>query len=124
MDESETFVWTFPLFILAGNFLTDASGNPTFHADTYYVAPKADGKHHLAIFTDADLAQTYIERCNPALGLKALACNPGEMLRLLKLAGDRWPGFLIDPSPVGRPSRAAPFSVLIGAIEQHFGIQD
>jgi hypothetical protein len=43
--ESEIFIWTFPLFILAGNFSVDASGNPSFHKDTYYVAPKADGEH-------------------------------------------------------------------------------
>ena len=121
--ESEGFVWTFPLYILAGNFSVDDSGNPTFHEDTFYVAPKADREHHLAIFTDADLAHDYIERCNPALNLQAVACSPGEMLRVLKLAADRWPGFLIDPSPQGRASRAAPFSNLIDAIEQHFGIQ-
>jgi hypothetical protein len=109
---------------LAGNFSTDGSGILTFHADTYYVAPKADGEHHLAIFTDADLAQTYVDHCNPVLNLQAVACSPGEMLRLLKLAGDRWPGFLIDPNPVGRPSRSAPFSTLIDAIERHFKIPD
>src|SRR5882757_3888836 len=103
--ETEAFVWTFPLYIVAGNLDIDASGNPSFRNDTFYVAPKADGEHHLAIFTDADLAQDYIERCNPALNLQAVACSPGEMLRLLKLAGNTWPGFLIDPSPDGRPSR-------------------
>src|SRR4051794_16352095 len=103
--ESDVFVWTFPLFILAGNSSVDANSNPSFHTDTYYVAPKADGEHHLAIFTDADLAQDYLEHCNPALKLRAFGCSPGEMLRVLKLAAGRWRGFLIDPSPLGRPSR-------------------
>jgi hypothetical protein len=125
MDEpdADVFVWTFPLFILAGNFEVGANG-PRFHGGTYYVAPMADGERHLAIFTDADLAQDYIEHSNPALNLQAVGCNPGEMLRLLKLVPDRWSGFLIAPRPQGPPYRAAPFSNLIDAIEQHFGIKD
>ena len=121
--ESDSFIWTFPLFIVAGNFSVDSLGNPIFRDDTYYLAPKADGVHHLAIFTDADLAQTYIEVCNPALNLQAVACSPAVILRVALLGTKHWPGFLIDPSPKGRPSLAAPFLTLIDAIEQHFGIK-
>jgi hypothetical protein len=68
MDQSDSagFIWTFPLFIVAGNFSLDASGNPIFRDDSYYLAPKADRVHQLAVFTDADLAQTYIEVSDPA----------------------------------------------------------
>src|SRR5689334_8880208 len=109
MDEPDpdTFVWTFPLYIVLGNFAIDANGTPTFFEDTYYLAPKADGAHHLAIFTDLDLAQDYVARCNPSLSFQALGCSPAGMLLVLKraVASGRWPGFLIDPSPQGRPSR-------------------
>ena len=125
MDEPDpdVFVWTFPLYLLAGNIDVDANGNPIFGDDTFYVAPKADGQHHLAVFTDLDLAKAYSEHCNPALNLQAIGCSPGAMLLIAKSAANPWPGFLIDPSPQGRPSRVAPFSNLIDALEQHFGIQ-
>ena len=126
MSESaaDAFVWTFPLHIVAGNFDADSEGNPTFRADSYYVAPKADGEPYLAVFTDVDLAQDYIAHCNPALHLQSIACSPGAMLVVLKRAEleGRWKGFLIDPSPRGQSSRLAPFSNLIDAIEQHFGV--
>src|SRR5689334_17495251 len=122
-SDSDGFVWTFPLYILAGNFTVNAQGGPVFHDRTYYVAPKADGVSHLAVFTDSYLAQDYVEHLDPSLNIQAIDCSPGEMLRVAKLASKHWPGFLIDPSPVGRPSRSAPFSVLIDAIETHFGIK-
>ena len=122
--ESESFAWTFPLYLVLGNFTVNADGTLTLLEDTYYLAPKADGVHHLAIFTDIDLAKGYVAHCNPRREFKALGCSPGIMLILLKRAeaSGQWPGFLIDPSPQGRPSRAAPFSTLITAIEEHFGV--
>lgn len=123
-SDQDSFIWTFPLYMLAGNFTRNADGGPVFHERTFYVAPKADGQKHLAIFTDLDLAETYIEQYDPSLNIEAIPLSPAEMLWIAKRGSNVWAGFLIDPSPEGRPSRAAPFSVLIDAIEAHFGIKD
>ena len=120
---ADTFVWPFPLYMLAGNFTWSANGGPVFNERTFYVAPKADGQSHLAIFTDPDLAQTYIQQFDPELGIEAIPLSPAEMLRIAQLGSSVWAGFLIDPSPGGRASQAAPFSNIIEAIETHFGLK-
>src|SRR5690349_20931433 len=110
--DPKDYVWNFPVYIAVGNYSLNAAGEPHFHDGTYYATRKVNGESYFPIFTDADLAQTYIEQSNPAFELKALECSPGDMWRLLKLAPSRWAGIAIDPARGSSTVRTAPFSTL------------
>jgi hypothetical protein len=102
MAQSEDdFTWTFPLFVLAGNYKSKPEGSSLFEADTFFIAPRMPTELHLAVFTDSDLAKSFQEHCGHQLNLRVFSFGPD------------------DPHPGGRRSRTAQLSDLIDAIEWH-----
>ena len=118
-SEKDDFTWTFPLFVLAGNYKSKPEGGSLFEPDTFFIAPRIPTELHLAVFTDSDLAKSFQEHCGHQLNLRVFSFGPDEMLRLLKKTSGRWQKIVIDPHPGGRRSRTAPLSDLVDAIDWH-----
>jgi hypothetical protein len=123
--DAHVSAWKFPLYIVASEFRPNPAGWPDSYDDTYYASRDVGGESYLATFTDADLAQTYIEQSNLGFELTALYCTPCDILRLANLASKYrgWAGLVIDPKQGTDVSRVVPFSTLIDTIEQDFGIR-
>ena len=79
----DDFVWTFPTFLLARNFVTDpVTGDVHFNRDLQFIAPMVNprGEQGIAMFTDRHLAEEFLEMC-----------KTNRDMRLLKIPiGRRW----------------------------------
>lgn len=120
--DTDAFVWTFPVYVLATNYTLEDNGSFAFNENTGFMAPKmVDGVPHLAIFTDRDNAERYRERCGEDSDLRAFSFEPDRMLWLLDIIAGDFPMMTIDPNPDRVWTRTQPLSNLIDAISDHFG---
>ena len=66
MDRSE-FLWMFPCYILANNYIRTPGGNPVFDENIRFATPTiAPGRSPaIAIFTDSDAANEFVQCTYP-----------------------------------------------------------
>lgn len=64
------FVFAFPIYVLANNYTIHEDGGFEFCEETEFASPQmVSGIPHLAIFTDEDSANRYLESCDPGLNV-------------------------------------------------------
>lgn len=101
----EPFVWVFPIYFLAKNFRAEP-GSTKISMDigrTQFHAALIDGENYLAIFTDKDAAETYLDEMLAGSDFTAIGFNPDQLQRLLPLVAPRNDVLIVDPHPkVGR----------------------
>jgi hypothetical protein len=122
--DTDAFVWTFPVYVLATNYTLEDNGSFAFNESTGFMAPKmADGVPHLAVFTDRDNAERYREQCGKDSDLRAFGFELDGMLWLLDIIAADFPMMTIDPNPDRVWTRTQPISNLIDAIEWRLGAE-
>ena len=96
------FVWTFPTFLLARNFVTDsATGNIMFNYDLQFIAPAvaATGEQGIAMFTDRHLAEEYLELIGPELGMRLLEISgPHQLGYFIRNVSKKYRYVAVDPN--------------------------
>jgi hypothetical protein len=102
MIGDDDFVWTFPSYLLAKNFVTDpATGNVMFNKDLQFIAPLVTpaGEQGIAMFTDLQLAEEFLEQTNPQLGLRPMEISgPQALGYFLRNAPKKYRYVAVDPN--------------------------
>ena len=115
------FVWTFPTYLLARNFVVDpATGNILFNRDLQFIAPAVNpsGEQGIAMFTDRDLAEEYLAQTNPALGMSLLELSgPTQLRDFLRHAPRKYRYVAVDPNRTTRIIRGILIPAVLAAIE-------
>lgn len=114
------FAWTFPSYILARAFERDAaSGHARLTPLSQIMAPPvADGVPHIAIFTDADLAETFRERVPAASEMQLLEfTGPAQLKSLLTSLENRFDYAVMDLNPQTRVCRRFRIDEILPALD-------
>ena len=114
------FAWTFPSYVLARSFERDpVSGNVRLTPVSQIMAPLvADVLPHIAIFTDADLAETFRDRVAAAAEMQLLEfTGPAQLKTLLVSLRDRFQYAVMDLNPQSRVCRRFLLDEILQAID-------
>ena len=115
------FVWTFPTFLLARNFVTDpATGNIMFNTDLKFIAPAVapTGEQGIAMFTDRHLAEEYLELTSPELGMRLLKISgPQALAYFLRNAPKKYRYVAVDPNRTTRVIRGFLIQAVLQALD-------
>jgi hypothetical protein len=87
-DSQSDFVWTFPCYILSGQYTSSPVTDFVIDEHLRYVAPYATGvgEQRVAIVTDSDLADEYRQLCNEPHKLARLGFpKPSHLKQYLEL---------------------------------------
>lgn len=122
MTDQLEFVWTFPCYILARDFRTDPeSGNVSLDVHTRIVAPDVagDGNKHVAIFTDADLAEMFRERSPMAADMQPVEfATPASLKAFLDAIQVNFQFAAIDLNPQTRVCRSFLIGEMLPALDR------
>ena len=92
------FVWTFPCYLLAGQYTADpVSGEPVIDEHLRFITPEAEpgGSPCPAIFTDEAGAEQFRDGSELSLELVALP-TPAVLIRFLERARPRYSHVAVD----------------------------
>ena len=102
MIGDDDFVWTFPTYLLARNFVTDhTTGDIYFNPDLQFIAPAVapTGEQGVAMFTDLNLAEEYLEQTSPQLGMRLLEISgPKALGYFLRNGAKKYRYVAVDPN--------------------------
>jgi hypothetical protein len=99
MDDDD-FVWTFPVYFLVRNLVSDGTTKLTLDIETTeFYALVLDDQKHVVAFTDLDAAETFRDHNAPEAGFIALGFNPDQLLGLLGMMAKPQHLFVVDPNP-------------------------
>ena len=122
------FVWMLPCYAIASEYSLDPhTGEVVFDETLRFVAPVDESRteQRVAIFTDSDLADEYIEYFGHVSDWVRLRINdPHYLASLLRLAQPLYPGVVIDCNPKTKRGRAMDFDELIPQLETWEGDRD
>ena len=114
------FAWTFPSYVLARSFDRDpVSGNVRLTLLSQIMAPPvADGLPHVAIFTDADLAETFRDNVPAASEMQLLEfTGPAQLKSLLVSLHDQIQYAAMDLNPQTRVCRRFLIEEILQALD-------
>jgi hypothetical protein len=120
MIGDQDFVWTFPTYLLAKNFATDAAGNIKFNKNLQFIAPAVNpsGEQGIATFTDRHLAEEYLELTNPELGMRLMELRgPRALGQFLLHAPKKYRYLAVDPNRKTGIIRGLLISAVLAALE-------
>lgn len=116
------FVWTFPTFLLARNFVTDhTTGDIYFNPDLQFIAPMVnpEGEQGVAMFTDRDLAEEYLALTSPELGMRLMEIFDAKALAyFLRNGAKKYRYLAVDPNRKTRTIRVIPVQAVLAAIDE------
>ena len=116
--ERVEFVFRFPIYILANNYTLHEDGSFEFSERTIFASPElASGIPHLAIFTDEDCANQYLEMCEPGLNFRRFEFMPKNLLKLLQTIEATFPRVVIDPRHGSKRLQTTLMSDMIEGLE-------
>ncbi|MDA0832925.1 MAG: hypothetical protein O2955_19370 [Planctomycetota bacterium] len=97
--EATEFVWMFPCYILARNYAFDVNGELILDNNIRFVTPEITdgGPRGIGIFTDSDLAESFLNESvdNDQLALLKIS-TPSELARFLRSAQGTYRYIVID----------------------------
>ena len=118
----DDFVWTFPTYLLARNFVTDhTTGDVYFNPDLQFIAPAVNptGEQGVAMFTDRHLAEEYLELTSPELGMRLLKISgPQALAYFLRNAPKKYRYVAVDPNRKTGMIHAMPISEVLRALDE------
>lgn len=117
----DDFVWTFPTFLLARNFVTDAAGNIKVNNNLQFIAPAVNSNFEqgIAMFTDRHLAEEYLKLTGPELGLRLMELRgPRALAQFLRFAPKKYRYVAVDPNRKTGMIHAMSISELLRALEE------
>ena len=119
---NDDFVWTFPTFLLARNFVTDhTTGDVYFNPDLQFIAPAVTptGEQGVAMFTDRHLAEEYLEQTDPQLGMKLLKISgPQALAYFLRNGAKKYRYVAVDPNRKTRTIQVIPIQLVLQALDE------
>jgi hypothetical protein len=96
-NEANSFVWTFPVYVLAANVARDPDGVMLLSDNTHFAAPEHEsGKRVMALFTDIQLANVFRDHNENHAAFEPIELWPESLLFILGRAQSKFPTIGID----------------------------
>ena len=119
-NESDSFFWTFPVYVLAANVTRDSDGVILLNDNTQFAAPELEpGKPILALFTDAQLANVLRDHSENQAMFEPIELWPEAVLFILGRAQVKFPTIGIDLNPTTRTGRLMATADVIKSLENY-----
>lgn len=116
------FVWTFPTFLLARNFVVDpATGDVRFGSDLQFIAPLVNprGEQGIAMFTDRYLAEEYLALCKTQRDMRLMKIPDRlALINFLRNGPKKYRWVAVDPNRKTGMIHAMPIQGLLRALEE------
>lgn len=119
MFDENHFSFQLPCFVLADRWTSLPNDTIAEDGNLQLVTVKLDLSEYLLVFTDQDLADTYVERVPHNGEWRTLGlAGPTAMRKALAVAGQKCSHVVFDKNPAVAAGRTTPISVILAILDQ------